>query len=533
MPTPRLADAAAALDAGQPAVALEVCGALLANAPDDADALNLAGIAQVQLGNAEDGLDLLRTAVAFRPGDAGILSNLGNALAGLGRIEDAEHAYRDAMAADGDDAEAPFNLGLLRERLGDATAAVRWFERALALKPDHPSAAFALAGALKALGRLADAARVLEDLLARQPAHVDALNNLGTVRAEAGDHAAAAGLYHRVLDIAPAHIDARYNLGVAMQEDGHIDEALDAYDRVIAADAGHPAAHVNRGDALRALGRLDDAEAAFRRAMDLAPGFAKVRANLADLMLQRGDAAGALGIAEDFLVANPGDTMLLAMREMILRQLGRTDDARALLDYARLLDAGDIAVPPAYADRAAFNAALSGHVEGHPSLVEAPARHATRQGRHSGELLVDPKGPMADLETIIRGRVDAYLARIGDDAGHPFVQARPADYELSVWGVVMRRQGHQVAHIHPAAWLGGVYYARVPDAVAADDPDHAGWIEFGRPPDDYHVTAAPNLELVRPREGLMLLFPAYFYHRTVPYDAEATRISIAFDIIPV
>ncbi|MFB3078779.1 MAG: putative 2OG-Fe(II) oxygenase [Lysobacterales bacterium] len=38
---------------------------------------------------------------------------------------------------------------------------------------------------------------------------------------------------------------------------------------------------------------------------------------------------------------------------------------------------------------------------------------------------------------------------------------------------------------------------------------------------------------IRPEAGLMLLFPSYFYHGTVPFDYDAQRISIAFDILPL
>ncbi len=31
----------------------------------------------------------------------------------------------------------------------------------------------------------------------------------------------------------------------------------------------------------------------------------------------------------------------------------------------------------------------------------------------------------------------------------------------------------------------------------------------------------------------MLLFPSFFFHRTVPFEAPEQRISIAFDIRPV
>ncbi|MFQ6018117.1 MAG: putative 2OG-Fe(II) oxygenase, partial [Kiloniellaceae bacterium] len=36
----------------------------------------------------------------------------------------------------------------------------------------------------------------------------------------------------------------------------------------------------------------------------------------------------------------------------------------------------------------------------------------------------------------------------------------------------------------------------------------------------------------QPEEGLMLLFPSYFYHRTIKFETAETRISIAFDVVP-
>ena len=40
------------------------------------------------------------------------------------------------------------------------------------------------------------------------------------------------------------------------------------------------------------------------------------------------------------------------------------------------------------------------------------------------------------------------------------------------------------------------------------------------------------MKAVRPEEGLLLLFPSYFYHGTVPFEAAEPRISIAFDVLP-
>ena len=96
----------------------------------------------------------------------------------------------------------------------------------------------------------------------------------------------------------------------------------------------------------------------------------------------------------------------------------------------------------------------------------------------------------------------------------------------------MRAAGHQIPHIHPAAWLSGVYYVDVPAIVGEKAGKQAGWLVLGRPPDHFHNSSDAEIKAIRPEPGLMVLFPSYFYHQTIPFHTAETRISIAFDLIP-
>src|SRR5262249_29827336 len=156
------------------------------------------------------------------------------------------------------------------------------------------------------------------------------------------------------------------------------------------------------------------------------------------------------------------------------------------------------------------NAAIAQFVLAHPTLADEAQYHATKDGKHTGDLLLGPKGPIAALERVVDDGVSRYVAALADDGGHPFAANRPQRWKLSMWAVVMEGQGYQIPHIHPYAWLSGVYYARAPAFIAAA-ADHAGWIEFGEPLPEFRCKTPPALRLVRPEEGLMLLFPAYFH----------------------
>jgi uncharacterized protein (TIGR02466 family) len=340
---------------------------------------------------------------------------------------------------------------------------------------------------------------------------------------EKGDFEAAADHCRHALKAEPEMLEARYNLGIALQEMGDFEDAIDAYRRVLGAAPGHAAAALNIAVALQQLGRLGDAGDAFRRALDIDPDFAKAAANFADLHLEQGQPEAALAVCDGFLARRPADTQVLAFRDLVLGDLGQ----RSLVDLGRFLKPRMIPPPDAYAGLAAFNEALAHHVEGHPSLSPAPQSHATREACHSGELA--GAGPVADLEAAIWAAADAYRQDLGND--HPCITAAPDTLSLSVWGVVMEGRGHQIPHIHPAAWLSGVYYARIPEFISEGDGGQAGWIEFGRPPDHYHNKVQPETRALRPEAGLMILFPSTFYHRTIPFEEAGIRVSIAFDLM--
>ena len=62
------------------------------------------------------------------------------------------------------------------------------------------------------------------------------------------------------------------------------------------------------------------------------------------------------------------------------------------------------------------------------------------------------------------------------------------------------------------------------------DPD-AGAIEFGGH-DLGEALALPGpTRRLQPDPGTLVLFPAYFYHRTIPFAGAGRRISIAFDVL--
>ena len=168
----------------------------------------------------------------------------------------------------------------------------------------------------------------------------------------------------------------------------------------------------------------------------------------------------------------------------------------------------------------------------HPTLRVDPNHRSCHFAGQTDDLFKDPGEPFIALETAVRTAAESYRKKLDPASTLPFLANPAPRTELIGWATAMRAQGHQSAHIHPTSWLCAVYYVRVPDLVRRGDNAHKGWIEFGQPPEHSPITKASDVTFIEPVEGKLILFPSYLYHRTMRYEDDALRISIAFDFDP-
>lgn len=119
----------------------------------------------------------------------------------------------------------------------------------------------------------------------------------------------------------------------------------------------------------------------------------------------------------------------------------------------------------------------------------------------------------------------------------------PVNWMSNAWANV-NRDGHgNEFHTHPGAYWSASYY--VDDGGAANDPSLGGEFEIQDPRGVAPAMLAPDLaiampggqsvgasELVRPRPGLLLMFPSWLSHAVRPYRGDGVRISIAINMTP-
>jgi uncharacterized protein (TIGR02466 family) len=421
-----------------------------------------------------------------------------------GRWQEALHTCRETLAVAPRQPDMLALAGIISSHLGDPEAAAAYFEQAVALKRDFAEAHYNLGNALLQLGR----------------------------------PAAAVESFRRAAKLRPDLAAIQNNLGNALQALDRWDDAARAYRSALRRDPESAPLHRNLGIVLEASGQREEAVAAYRRAVTLKPDWSKAHSNLANLLLGRGEGEAVVEASDAWLAACPGTIEAIGLKAVALALIGDREGARYLVDLDRLVRIIRFdAAPDGYSGMPAFNAALAQHALHHPTLAlpsERDPHYHCPTLRITGELLAEPKGPMAALERMMDQATRDYLADLsGSDVSHPYLLRPPRRWKLTSWAAVLDRQGNLLPHIHYDGYVSGVYYCQIPDVVGAPGQGDAGWFELGRLPDRFRPAAQPDIRTIQPREGMMILFPSYFYHRTVPFEATQVRISIAFDAHPL
>lgn len=546
--------------------AAELLGRVAKAQPNNAQAHFNHGVSLKESGQLKAAARVFRHAIGLKPDYIAAQFQFALVLSAQGDSGTAVEAFQRVIDADPQNIEALSNCAVLLKEMGRLNESLAFHRRAVANRPDHAGLNFNYGLALELIEEFEHAATAFQKAIDKDPKLVPAFSSLGRIMGHLGRHQDSIDHYRTGLNLAPSSANLKSQLGVALHATGAFEDAIEAHQSAIALDPNsveylcaygytltatqryedailvfdkalklkpdHHEAYSRKALALEALGRGDEIIVDLRTAIEKHPDTTNLRLSLAHTQLQTGDAIGALETCNNCLSKKPASTAALAFRSHALRELGRDKEASALTNLDALVLPIKTSAPESFQSMEAFNAALTTHVLKHPTLIQDPPGHATKAGLHTGELLIEPKGPVGELEKTINAAVLKYKQQFPKSNDHPFLAHQPKRWTLNVWSVVLQAGGHQVPHIHRGAWLSGVYYVQVPEVVSRSGNSRAGWIEFGQPPEKLNPTATPELRDIQPKEGLMVLFPAYFYHRTLPFDTEGTRISIAFDVLP-
>src|SRR5262245_51503292 len=257
----RLSAAVAEHRAGKLAEAEVAYRGILADEPDNPDALHLLGALKQQSGKAEEAISLVRRAIAAKPQSALYHNTLGI-------------AYVATQAFDW---------------------AVEAFAKAIDLAPKYPDPHLHLGNLLRLKGRKEDAVSHFERAIALKPEFIEAHNNLGTLLIDMEQWKRAEGHLVTAAGLRPKSTEIAINLAVARRA---LDSkaAMPALQQVLKAQPNHTVALTNLGAVYSDLGERDLATEHLRKALAAAPENPQIKLDLANALFQFGqqDAAREL-----------------------------------------------------------------------------------------------------------------------------------------------------------------------------------------------------------------------------------------------
>jgi len=459
--------------------------------PDQPIALHLLGVSAHQKGDNVSAVDLISKAIKFEPNYAEAHSNLSLALSALGKTHDAIESCKHALSINPNYAEAHNNLGLAFESLAKPVDAEQSYKKAVELKPNYGIAHNNLGNVLHDLGRMEDA---IES-------------------------------YQRAIDADPAYADAYNNMGNTLRETGKLDEALKCYRKSLKINQSSTHAHGNLGDTLKDI---------TYRNIHLAKSETSSADTNAEFSLNLQEAwEEVLTCSEKALQIRANDTHALALKTSALIGLNRLSEWRELCNFERFIETKIIDVPDGYKDLKTFNEALFSRCAEDPNLSYEQGGKSIKKGKRINTLQLDSSpSPVASLLDAANQAVRTYKLNHPEDKKHPYLAQTPAKWRLTAWGSILEKQGHHEPHIHRSGWVSGVYYGILPANTKIGGDDGQGYIEFGRPSNHVESKKDPDFHLLKPDEGLLVLFPSYFYHQTIPFESDEIRFTIAFDVIP-
>ncbi|MGH8216611.1 MAG: tetratricopeptide repeat protein [Rhodanobacteraceae bacterium] len=452
-------------------------------------------------------------------------------LVALGRSAEAVDFYRDAVTRSPADHAAVYALAIALQASNRHAEAEQIARRAIDRGSRSAALHHAHARSLVAMGEFDRAEAALRDCLQLEPQRVDAHDDLArVVWMRSGDTTQATAMLDQAL--------ARFGN----------DDALWAAKAAVLQGVGDPraahaclAARVERSRAPPALlvrAGLAALEFDPRIATDLAdralhvlPADTAARKLKVAAGLGVGEARAALALCEALLGEEPDDQYLIALQTTAWRMLGDERYAR-LCDYRRWVVPYRLDTPPAWRTLGDFLADLKESL----GKLHAPLRHpllfqSLRRGTETTEDLARSTDPVVQaLFKAFDAPIRDYIGRIGEGRD-PLQRRNHGTYRFNgSWSVRLRTSGFHHNHVHPRGWISSACYIELPGGMS-DPRSRGGVLAFGEP----GILTAPALPAehrVRPEPGMLVLFPSYCWHGTVPFESDGTRLTVAFDAVP-
>lgn len=242
---------------------------ILAEQPDNAEALHMLGVVHLQKQLLNDALSLFKEAISRNGDDARYHNNLGNALMGLGRREEAISAFRQALAVDPNFLIARCNCGFALFEAQRFSEAAHEYAAVLDEDPGNRAALTNFGVMLMKQGRFSEAERYFRRGLESSADDLGLLFNLGIALERLNQSQEAETIARRALELNPTAAEPHFLLARLDKRAGRLVEASRTLKSLLSKPLRpelETDAWFDLGQVLDRTGEFDQAIAAFSKA---------------------------------------------------------------------------------------------------------------------------------------------------------------------------------------------------------------------------------------------------------------------------
>ena len=261
-----------------------------------------------------------------------------------GQYDQAAHQFQQAYEACPEQHAVLLELSEALARRRDFDGAIRAAQALLGAEPNSVAGTLALANAYFMAQRFNEARPLADRTLKLQPGQPTALKLKGNIEYLLGEFDHAEDTFVDLLDKHPEDEEGAYMLGRIYYQEGRVDYALGQFQRVLKLNPQSYKAYDNLGLCYEARGETDMAIRHFLTAIKLVdkdhPDYDWAYANLANLLLETGDAERAFAAASKAADRNPTSARNFYLGGKALCKLEKMELCVNWLERSASLDPG-------------------------------------------------------------------------------------------------------------------------------------------------------------------------------------------------
>ncbi|MFZ5617984.1 MAG: 2OG-Fe(II) oxygenase family protein [Pseudomonadota bacterium] len=457
------------------------------------------------------------------------LNQQANELKAAGKVEEAIAAFRAIVdSAPGN----PVVMHNLAGALGDAgrnKEAIEWAMRAINAGIKAPETWLVRARAETAEGLHQKAVDSFLEALRRRPIDAAVQKELAQlIWMLTGDRARALAVLNQAIGDFPSTLELRL---VRAQVIGQTGDAKGEYEEVLVAlklSGGHPNLEMAASNSALAAGDYHAALRHARMAAEKSPSDMQVMQALCRALLAVSEPLEASRIVSRLRAQSPLDQFYVAIQATAWRMLG-DERYHSVYDYDRFVAGYPLSCPRGWKSAEQYVDDLIEALDRRHQYKTHPFGQSVRHGSQLSSLTTIEDPVISVVGEAVRGPITSYIAKIGVGPDPLRIRNRGGYALFSIWSIRLASSGYHINHVHPQGWLSSASHLRFP--AAKDTDDKSGWLTFGEP----GIPTSPKLSaehFVRPQKGVMVVFPSYMWHGTVPFSGETTRLTIAADSVP-